>query len=276
MDPEFMLQQLTKIFQSRSQKLVQWIIAKEKHADGNDHRHCFLKLERGWDRERVPSDYLDLDGHHPNIEHVRSAKAVSKYCTKEGDYITNMKIQEVKVSRNEIAKMILEGRALKDLVQEIPSLLFGYTRLKADIRTYKLDQEKPKALDNTCGVWIAGPSGSGKTTIALTKFGDTYIKDGTKWWDGYDGQPTVVCDDVGTNWKDVIPYFKWWADKWPFKAEIKSGMLELRPTRFVVTSNRTLEELLQLIQWPKDDYEPYTRRFRVYWITEPDDWDDQL
>lgn len=276
LDPEYMLQELVKKFLSRQQKLIQWIIAKEKHADGNDHRHCFLKLEQGWDRLKVPSNFLDIDGHHPNIEHVRSGKAVSKYCTKEGDYITNMKLAEVKTSRNDIAKQILQGRSLKELVQENPSLLFGYARLKQDIKVWKLDIEKPKPLDNTCGVWIAGPSGSGKSTIALTKFGDNYIKDGTKWWDGYDGQATVVCDDVNINWKDIIPYFKWWADKWPFKAEVKNGMLEIRPNRFVVTSNRTLEELLALMGWPKDDYEPYTRRFRVYWITSMEDWEEQL
>lgn len=275
LDPEHMLAVLSDAFNSEGAKVDKYIIAKEKHQDGNDHRHCYLLLESEF-RRKLRASFLDIDGFHPNIEHVRSGKAVSKYCKKEGDFISNMKDQVIKKTRADIAKELLEGRALKELTEENPGLLFGYARLKQDYQTYLLDKEKPKALDNACGIWIAGPSGCGKTTIATTKFGNYYIKDKTKWWNGYNGEPTVVADDVDLSWKDVFSYFKWWADKFPFKGETKGGMVELRPTKFVVTSNRTIEELLALAGWPADDYIPYTRRFREYWITKPEDWEEQL
>lgn len=262
-------------FKAEDRVVAKWIIASEKHQDGDLHRHVFIQLEQEF-RKKMRSSWLDIDGKHPNVEHVRSGKKVMAYCTKEGDYITNMKLQEVRPSRNEIAAEIIKGRQLKELVLENPALIFGYSRLKGDISAFKMDQAKPEALDSTCGLWLCGPAGCGKTTIATTKFGNYYIKDKSKWWDGYSGEETVVADDVDVTWKDLIPYFKWWADKHPFKGEVKGGMVELRPKRFVVTSNKTLEELLELISWDKSDYAPYTRRFRVQWFTSIQEWEDDL
>lgn len=181
-----------------------------------------------------------------------------------------------KVTKEDIAKALMNGDSLVDIVQRNPRFLFGYARIKQDMHMYQLDLKKLEPLDKPCGLWIAGPSGCGKSTIATTKFGAYYFKDKTKWWDGYNGEDTVVCEDVDISWKDCFAYFKIWSDKYQFNGEVKGGTVALRPKRIIVTSNRTLEELLELMGWPKDDYVPYTRRFRQYWITSMKDWDDQL
>lgn len=275
LDPQVMLDSIKAKFESNGGKVLKYIVAKEEHQDGSPHRHVFIELEMEF-RQTHRSSFLDVEGYHCNIEHVRSGKAVAKYCKKEGDFISNMKSTEVSMSRDDIAKELMSGKPLKDLVAERPSLLFGYAKLKGDIQCFEMDKGKPKALDTTCGLWIAGPAGCGKTTIATSRYGDYYIKDKTKWWNGYGGEPTVLADDVDITWREILSYFKYWADKFPFKGETKGGMVELRPSRFIVTSNKTLEELLELCNWPKDDYEPYQRRFKQFWITSIDDFDEQL
>lgn len=256
----------------QGRRVTKYVVAHEEHKDGGSHRHVFVDLDRPF-RGQVPADFLDVEGHHPNLECVRSNAKVLAYCTKEGKYITNMEINQ-KVTKEDIARRLMRGDKLVDIVQESPKFLFGYSRLKADIQLYELDRNKVEALDRTCGLWISGPSGCGKSTIA-TGLGNYYFKDKNKWWDGYNGEENVLLEDVDLSWKEVLPYFKIWADRYPFNAEVKGGTISIRPKRVVVTSNRTLTELLELMGWPKDDFRPYERRFSVYWITSIADWENQ-
>jgi len=263
-------------------KLIEYVIARELHEDGNPHMHCFILLDREC-RAKKDVRLFDINGHHPNIQSTRSCKAVVKYCTKKEDYLTNIEKkvkryhEEELNNRRQIAEELLKGKKLPDLVEANPSLLFGYARLKQDIQSYMLDKTKPEDLDDVCGLWIGGPSGSGKSTIAFTRFGDYYPKGKNKWWCGYNGEGTVVLDDVDESWKDTLYYWKWWFGKWSFLGETKNGTLRLRPRKVIVTSNFTLDELLEKWGIPDGERKPYQRRFKSqYWITSEADWDDQL
>lgn len=272
---ESLLNHLKKGFlEHTGQNVTKYIVCKEAHEDGEPHHHAFIELARPF-RGKVPASFLDYQERHPSIETVTNYQGAIKYLKKEGNFITNMDFEK-KVTKDDIAKMVLTGIALTEVVEKYPKYLFGYSRLKVDLAMYRLDLKKLDPLDRPCGIWIGGPSGSGKSTIATTKFGPYYFKGPNKWWDGYNGEETVVCEDVDISWKDCIPYLKIWADKYEFLGECKGGTIRLRPKRVVITSNRTLEELLELLGWPKDDYTPYTRRFRQYWITSFSDWEEQL
>lgn len=66
----------------------EYIIAQEKHADGNLHLHCYLKLTKKCDVRNANG--LDIDGFHGNYMSCKSPAAVKKYCRKENNYITNI------------------------------------------------------------------------------------------------------------------------------------------------------------------------------------------
>lgn len=58
-----------------------FFIARELHGDGEPHLHAYVH----WTRRRrfVGSACFDVDGHHPNVQKPRSAKAVVAYCAKD-------------------------------------------------------------------------------------------------------------------------------------------------------------------------------------------------
>jgi len=59
--------------------------ASEEHGDGGKHLHVFVKLDR---RLQVrETRYFDFDGHHPNVQSVRSPSNVFEYVSKDGDFI---------------------------------------------------------------------------------------------------------------------------------------------------------------------------------------------
>lgn len=111
---------------------------------------------------------------------------------------------------------------------------------------------RPAPLSNVCGLWIYGSSGIGKSWESQERFKDSagsplpfYLKQATKWWDGYNGEPVVILDDLDPHnaHQHGLNYFlKIWADRYPFRAESKGSSTSLRPLHFVVTSQYSIEE----------------------------------
>lgn len=118
---------------------------------------------------------------------------------------------------------------------------------------------RPEPLQGTCGLWIYGESGSGKSRSVFKSYPDHYIKARNKSWNGYQGQDVVVLDEVcpeDTKW--IAQYLKDWADWKPFHADIKYGAKQLRPKKFIVTSNYTIDEM----GFAEGDLPAIKRRYR--------------
>lgn len=284
--PEEALEQLSGIFNSIAYKIHEYVVAQERHEDGNFHIHAYIHVGIALHR-KVASNFLDLGPYHPNIEAVRSMNKVIAYCAKDGNYITNVQrkvdiclVEAERKKRSEsklkIFKALVEdGKNLCDLVMENNYLISGYAKLKQDVEQYRRDCIKAVALPDCCGIWLSGPARTGKTTVAETKFGPIFRKANNKWFDGWRGEG-LVLDDVDKTWKDTfLSYIKWWAGQFPFPYEVKGGGGEGRPPFCLVTSNFTLEELLQYWGVPETDWEPYARRFpKRYYLSYLGEFDE--
>lgn len=102
--PEEALTQLQAI--PLLQTMSGWIVAQEEHADGGLHLHCYLELPSALNNTVDPRTF-DLtnsseEWFHPNIQAVRSPKAVKEYVTKGSNYTTNLKLEET--MRNKVAE----------------------------------------------------------------------------------------------------------------------------------------------------------------------------
>lgn len=93
--------------------------------------------------------------------------------------------------------------------------------------------------------WYIGPSGSGKSLAARTEYPELYLKpSGTKWWPNYNGQQTVLLDDLSKTQGYMLEHLKNWADHYPFVAETKGGHTNLiRPVRIIVTTQYHWDEM---------------------------------
>jgi len=82
-------------------EIDQYLIAEEKHENGGDHLHVYLKLKyRLRSRNSRLLDLVGIEGeaYHPNVEtRLRSAARVMRYCTKDGNFIGNIHV-EVKLN----------------------------------------------------------------------------------------------------------------------------------------------------------------------------------
>lgn len=120
----------------------------------------------------------------------------------------------------------------------------------------------PRELESgsQIGYWYYGDTGAGKSYSAIKEFPDAYRKiANNKWWCSYAGEENVIIDDLDKTHAYMGYHLKIWADRYVFKAEIKGGSMDIRPTRICVTSNYHPKDI-----WTDSStLNPILRRFKV-------------
>lgn len=95
---------------------------------------------------------------------------------------------------------------------------------------------KPRSERTKVAIFY-GPPGCGKTTLALSLYPKAYWKPArTKWFDGYNGEETVIMDEFTGSWFE-FDLWKRLGDGSPLKVESKGGYLEFTSSLVVYISN---------------------------------------
>jgi len=119
-------------------------------------------------------------------------------------------------------------------------------RYYATCKKIKADHSiRPEEISELSGEWIFGPAGCGKSRRARDENPIYFDKPLTKWWDGYDNEEVVLLDDISTQHNHLGYFLKRWCDRYAFPAEVKGGSMQIRPRKFVITSQYSIEEIFQ-------------------------------
>ena len=142
-------------------------------------------------------------------------------------------------------------------IDDVPADI--YLRMYRTLKEVAKDHMKsPDPIPTLSNRWVCGPSGCGKSRSAREQYPGAYYKMCNKWWDGYQGESTVIIEDIDTNHKCLIHHLKLWGDHGPFLAETKGGAINIRPERIIVTSNCRLTEMAEGVH-----LEAMQRRYEV-------------
>lgn len=185
-----------------------------------------------------------------------------QYCKKDGQFVeaglppmSASDGGEANKERWELARKA----ALDGDWDSVPSDIFirSYSSLRS---IHKDFQTRPADAVAPCGFWLIGLPGYGKSRVCRFEHPLFYPKPLSKWWDNYKHevpffynnnknssyllQPVIILDDVDTeHTKWIGSFLKIWSDSYAFVAESKGGSLVIRPKRFIVTSNYSIETL---------------------------------
>ena len=193
--------------EKRNLDIDEWVVAEEKHENGDPHLHAFIKLNK---RIRFSKNLFDIiyEGktYHGHYEIAKSWHAVEQYCKKEGDYISNLNI---KAAQNKQSKKIgvkeLESDPLELLERGVISG-FQLANFVKNQNVYNLLKNKRKAnrdinldIEKKRHIWYYGESNSGKTYRLKTMIKN----DPDNWfqiptnndWIGYSGEKNLYLDE---------------------------------------------------------------------------------
>lgn len=232
-----------------------------------------------------------LLGNNAHIEKQRgNFNQAIDYCKKDGKFEERGKIPETpsekggetnKKRYTDARKAAEEGR-----LEDIPDDLYtrhmnSYIRMR-DMSIKHDDLDLDDISMKTHFTWLYGPTGTGKSHRAremAKELGcdEPYLKQLNKWWDGFRGQKVTIIEEADPKkCEHLASFFKQWADKWKFAADVKhSGYGGIRPEYIIVTSNYSIAEC-----FPSDaDHLPLKRRFNELFIASrkiPDNSDHDL
>lgn len=171
------------------------------------------------------------------------ADKITAYCSKEdtrveGPYQYGTRPSKAKRKDYDAALALIKER--RPLEIEADVLLTCWS----NIRKVESELAKPTGSETTRGIWIYGKPGVGKSHFVRSLTNNSqYDKSQNKWWDNYQYQDDVLLDDFDVGGRCLAHYLKIWADKYPFRAEIKGASISTNFKRFFVTSNYRIRDI---------------------------------
>lgn len=232
------------------------IVGKERGANGTPHLQGYIDLKGQMNFRTIKRLFPQM-----HIERAKGTALQNKtYCSKELDFF------EMGTCPKPAGAASKESWT--EILQAAESGNWDFLRTHHP-RVWVMMSEKliskriPKSfmLDgDTNNEWWYGPTGTGKSRLAWDKYGKIcFQKMLNKWWDGYDAQPVVIIEEWSPKNEVTASALKIWADRYPFTAQIKGGVLQkIRPLKIIVISNYRLTDCFPDTR----DSEPLQRRFR--------------
>lgn len=238
---------------------VKWIVlGKEIAQTGTPHIQGAVILEKQTSL-RALKNIPGLTRAH--MERMKGSPEDSlAYCSKEDPkpFVKGTFPQPGK--RNDIhvaCDLIKSGKSLQQIAEEMPATVVRNYKGLIYLRSLLLEGRRDKPIV----FWLWGKTGTGKTRSAV-EFGQHFDRFwisscNLKWYDGYDGQPVAIFDDIRSESINYNTFLRL-LDRYCLSVEYKGGFTNWIPKFIIVTCPVEPSDLFS--HKPNDDIAQLLRR----------------
>ncbi len=135
----------------------------------------------------------------------------------------------------DLVNSVINGASMKDIALDYPTQFISNS---GGIKALKEAIVDPRKWAMQIVVYW-GDTGTGKTFSAWQKWPEAYSVSwpvgNTWWWQDYDGEDTVICDEFASQVK--LQTMLRFLDRTPFRVFYKGGSTQFRSKRIVIVSN---------------------------------------
>lgn len=245
---------------------IRYCIAQEEVCPETKREHI-----QGYIQFRRPLKFSTIKNLLPPGTHIEKARGTAEenrqYCSKQesrkpgGQTLESGEItHQGKRKDLDSLKQAIDSGAKEDDICNRDDLFGVWVKYPGVYKRYK--QAKIKSRDrNSCPdvSFFTGQPGVGKTRRVFDEHkDDVFVKDNTKWWDGYEGQRCILLDELDTHdhWK--IEEMLRFLDRYPYQGQTKGGYVNINSPFIAITSNKSLNDLYPSIS--EDQMNALTRR----------------
>lgn len=176
------------------------------------------------------------------VIHVEACKGDEgdneKYCKKDNKYqsLGEYTVQGKRTDLLEVQQLLKDGKTISDIMDSHFEL---YCRYRGGIKDYKevIDKKKAKEFRMLKVNVLWGDTNTGKTRLAVSKDVNCYkiTGDSLKWWDGYEGEKTIVIDEYDSQLKctELLNIL----DGYHLRLPVKGGFTYAQWDTVYITSN---------------------------------------
>jgi len=198
---------------------------------------------QGYVEFKTPTRIKTLKNFNPKIHwetRKGTAKQASDYCRKEKGIIWEsgqMTQQGQRTDLDNVANAVLKGKSIKEIAITYPKEYIKYHNGIQKLINLNQDESPQFRKLNVIVHW--GKAGTGKTRRAHEEKPDLYKLDkgNNLWFDGYDGQDTLLIDDFENDGHIKFTHLLNILDGYKLRLEIKNGFTYAKWTTVYITSN---------------------------------------
>jgi len=208
-----------------------YCIGREVGENGTPHLQGYLEF-----KNQVSYDTLKKEFPKMHFERRRgSPQQASDYCKKDGKFEENGTISNPgkRTDLELVAQTITENKNLRTIALEHPESYIKYHNGIEKLRNLTHFEHRDAAPNV---FWLYGKSGTGKTRYVADKHPDYYLKNSSKWWDGYEQQETVLIDDYDFDHYYGFRELLRLLDRYKYQVEVKGSVINFNSPYIYITS----------------------------------------
>lgn len=237
------------------------IFGRETGTSGTPHLQGYIR----WKKQIAFSLAKVQISPRAHLEKANGSPLQNKeYCSKEGDFEEFGEIPKPKDRSSsglrEITNGLRDGRSLCDMAGANPE---AYIRNYRGISAWMdiIGIQKDRDFKTEVYVFVGDP-GIGKSKRAFEEAqnrGSVFFKQNGAWWDGYEGQDSIIMDDFYGSLPahELLQLL----DRYPMRLPVKGGFRKMISKTVYITSNARADK------WYRDgviDMRALHRRFTAY------------